>query len=280
MAQDVLVEERMETSVDHRLSGRHRHGKRLSELGGQIARVAHELNAPVSLIAGSLGALDEQFDALLHYVEATRLHAARDPELSTAYASNRIDYVLANARALLAICDEGVQRVGHVVDQLRSYARRARPKAVNEALDVGDILSRALRLATKGRSLALAVDRQIEAPLPSLFGDAEVLGQAFLNLLTNAIDAVKGVPDPHIVISARPTADGDGVEIRISDNGPGVASSQRAAVFEPFFTTKSAGTGLGLAIAKEAIEHHGGTIGVADTDRPGAEFIVELRATT
>ena len=251
-----------------------RHNERLAALGVQVARVAHELNTPVSLIAGSLGTLEQQFDALLHYVEVTRAHAARDPELSAAYAEARVDYILTTARSLLAICDEGVQRVGHVVAQLRGYARRT--GAASESLDIDNVLRRALLLAIRGRCAAPPIEWHIDPALPVVRGDAQLLSQAFLNLLTTAIDATSAVPAPRIVIRGRSIRGGAGIEIRIADNGPGIAASAHASVFELFFTTKPAGTGLGLAIAKDAIEQHGGTIAVVDSDRPGAEFIVEL----
>jgi two-component system sensor histidine kinase HupT/HoxJ len=266
----------MEPSVDAAWTAADRHTERLSALGTHIARVAHELNAPVSLIAGSLGNLDQQIDALLRYVEATRARAAHDPVLDAAYNDGHVDYVLANARTLLAICDEGVQRVSHVVEQLRSYARRARTDALQrQVIDVVDVLRRALRLASKGRQGAPAIDWEIDDRLPPLCGDRELLGQAFVNLLANAIDATAGKPAPHIAISCRPRGDA-GIEIRIRDNGPGIAPNDHAAVFEPFFTTKSAGTGLGLAIAKDAIEQHGGTIALDESARTGAEFVITL----
>jgi hypothetical protein len=66
------------------------------------------------------------------------------------------------------------------------------------------------------------------------------------------------------------------VRIGIADEGPGMTSDQRQRVFEPFFTTKTKGTGLGMAIAQRIISSHGGSIGVADRDGPGAEVIVVL----
>ena len=66
------------------------------------------------------------------------------------------------------------------------------------------------------------------------------------------------------------------LRISVRDNGPGLSDEQRRRVFEPFFTTKARGTGLGMAIAKRIVEEHGGTIDVAVTIAPGAEFVIQL----
>jgi signal transduction histidine kinase len=250
------------------------HNERLGQLGEQIARVAHELNAPVSLIAGSLGNLDRQFDALLRYVEATRPFLERHPALAEAFSAARIDYAVDNARTLLAICDEGVQRVGYVVEQLRVYARRGAAASSAARLDLADVLHRAARLAARAHPGAPEVEWTLP-PLPDLEGDAQALGQAFANLFANACEAVAGGAAPHIGVRARLLADPARVEVCIADNGPGVPVHLRAAVFDAFVTSKAAGVGLGLAIAREAIERHGGTLSLGHAAR-GAEFVARL----
>lgn len=251
------------------------HHERLGQLGAQIARVAHELNAPVSLIAGSLDNLDRQFDALLRYVEATRPLLERDPELAERVRETRVDYAVDTARTLLAICDEGVQRVGYVVEQLRVYARRGgAPAAAGARCDLAAVLHGAARLVARAHADAPRIEWELP-PLPPLEGDAQALGQVFANLLANACEAVAGARAPRIVVRARLLADPARVEVRVADNGPGIPPASRQHIFAPFVTTKAAGVGLGLAIAREAIERHGGTIELA-SGGTGAEFIVQL----
>lgn len=250
------------------------HGARLGALGAHVARVAHELNAPVSLIAGSLGNLDRQFEALLRFTETVRPYLGRHPDLATAYADGRIDYALENARTLLAICDEGVQRVGYVVGQLRAYARRQTSAAeAADAVDLTAVLRGAARMAAEARPGTPAVDWDL-ADVPQLSADAQALGLAFANLIGNAFDAVRNQPAPLVQVSSRQLAP-DRVEVRVRDNGPGVPARQRAEIFEPFFSTKATGVGLGLSIARDAIVRQGGSIALASADR-GAEFVVEL----
>jgi two-component system sensor histidine kinase HupT/HoxJ len=252
------------------------HDRRLSHLGAQIARVAHELNTPVSLIAGSLGNLDQHVSALLHYASVSRAYTAAHPELAQAYDEARIDYVLAHTNNLLAICDEGVQRLNYIVGQLRGYGRRGDAATV-AGTDVGELVQRAERMARSAHPGAPAVewDLAVEARVAA---DGDTVLPALVNIIANAFDAVGGRPQPRVRIAIHVNADHE-VEVRISDNGPGVPEAMRRSVFEPFFTTKrpGAGVGLGLAIAKDAIEEAGGTIDIGDT-RGGAEFVVRLVA--
>jgi len=98
--------------------------------------------------------------------------------------------------------------------------------------------------------------------------DEEKLRRTLLNLLTNAHDAVNGNGRIEIEL----TSTGPDVEIRVSDNGPGLSTEAQKKIFEPFFTTKEKGTGLGLAIAKKIIEGHGGRITVSSTEGQGTTF--------
>jgi len=115
------------------------------------------------------------------------------------------------------------------------------------------------------------------APLPPLSADAQALGQAFANLLANAFEAVRGVPAPAVHVEARHLADPVAIEVRVRDNGSGVAASRRDEIFEPFVSSKATGVGLGLSIAREALARQGGTLLLSPREG-GAEFIVRLVA--
>jgi len=102
-------------------------------------------------------------------------------------------------------------------------------------------------------------------------GQCEVLRDALANLVANSLDHAG--PAPHIRIEAR--ADDERIEIRVSDDGPGIPAGVRERVFEPFFTTRASGTGLGLAVAAASVRAHGGEIEVSDSAR-GAQFRIRL----
>ena len=108
-------------------------------------------------------------------------------------------------------------------------------------------------------------------------GDGARLGQVFLNLLTNAIEACEHAPTRHtIVVRSEDTP--NGVRIEVQDSGPGVDADLGERVFEPFSTTKGStrGTGLGLYVSRRIVEEHGGRIGFRAAETGGTVFFVEL----
>jgi signal transduction histidine kinase len=102
--------------------------------------------------------------------------------------------------------------------------------------------------------------------------DPFYLKQVFRNLLENALSC--GAEPVRVTIRCQ--ADGDGMQIRVRDNGPGFPPAVRGQLFEPFFTTKLRGTGLGLAICRRIIEAHGGRIEAGDAEQGGAEILLSL----
>ena len=109
--------------------------------------------------------------------------------------------------------------------------------------------------------------------------DLVQIEQVILNLIRNAIDAVKEKkPGARNLRLETSRSAGAGVEIRVEDNGPGVPPAVRQRLFEPFFSTKSTGMGMGLAISQTIAEDHGGKITTADRPGGGASFIFELPA--
>ena len=106
-------------------------------------------------------------------------------------------------------------------------------------------------------------------------GDPEDLKEVFFNLILNGIQAVDGDQiERRLTVQARQLH--GGVEVRVSDTGPGISAENQDRIFEPFFTTKASGTGLGLAIVKRDVERMGGAIEVANADGAGAVFAVQL----
>jgi two-component system NtrC family sensor kinase len=122
----------------------------------------------------------------------------------------------------------------------------------------------------------VVVTREYDENLPALPAVRGQLQQVFINLLTNACHAVptEGGRVNVAVSCPRPTW----VQVRIEDNGPGIAEDRRGDVFRPFVTTKPSGqgTGLGLSIVRNLVERHGGTVEVALSDLGGASFILTL----
>jgi C4-dicarboxylate-specific signal transduction histidine kinase len=244
----------------------------------RFARVAHELTAPVNLISGSLQNLEESFDFLVKYVRETSKFLDQHDDPAALRAQMLLDRRLESASELWRICSEGTRRLNFAVGQLRSCAR---PAVGAERVVIQRVLESSLRLALHGRQPQPSVHREFPSDPVCVAASGDALGQVFGNLLGNACDALADVARPKLFVTVKEMAGGGGkgiAEVRVRDNGPGVAAAHRESVFAQYFTTKrsTSGLGLGLAISRDIIERCGGTIGLAQAEEPGAEFVVQL----
>ncbi len=199
---------------------------KLAALGQMSAALSHEFNQP-------LGAARTYADNALVLMDRDRLPEARD-----------------NIGRILSLVD----RMASISRHLRSFARKPGQKLV--AVDLADVVVVAQEIAMLRLDAAkaeLSVD--IPADLPPLLAGPVRLQQVLVNLLTNAADAIEGLPDRRITLAARPTE--AGVRITIRDHGPGVPAGLAERIFDPFFSTKTVGKGLGLGLS-DLIQHHQG----------------------
>jgi two-component system sensor kinase FixL len=134
----------------------------------------------------------------------------------------------------------------------------------------------------EARTLALAGDHQrgsveisAEPGLPSALIDKVQIEQVLLNLIRNALEAMAESPRKEIVVSAFP-ADGDMIEVRVADTGPGLSPVVREKLFKPFTTTKTHGMGVGLSICRSIVEAHGGKLWATDNPGGGTLFCFTL----
>jgi two-component system, NtrC family, nitrogen regulation sensor histidine kinase NtrY len=122
----------------------------------------------------------------------------------------------------------------------------------------------------------IAFSTALEPETLEVSADAELLDQALINLIRNAIDVLKDQPERRIRLSAKLDADGN-IAISVSDNGPGVPAENRERIFVPFYTTKRQGTGVGLSLTRQIALVHGASIDVGDTPGGGATFTLRFR---
>jgi C4-dicarboxylate-specific signal transduction histidine kinase len=181
--------------------------------------------------------------------------------------------------AIPEIVDDIIQdarRAGDVVRKLRKLVKKGdepfEPLPINALIeDVLVLLHNSLAM----NNVTLRLD--LERDLPNIRGDRVRLQQVLLNLVTNALDAMKETPSR--ILTVRSTADGtDMIKVSVSDSGQGIAEPRRVSVFQPFFTTKKDGLGLGLSICRSIIEEHGGRIWQDDNLGGGATFSFSLKA--
>jgi two-component system C4-dicarboxylate transport sensor histidine kinase DctB len=226
---------------------------KLATLGELTTGVAHELNNPLNNIGLFVGnAID-----LLELGEADK---------------TRIVAELHKAM-------QQIRKATEIISHLRTFGRAA--LASREPIQLRQVVERALSLMQEQLRL-----RQIEVTVdlgpedPTVVGDPIQLEQVFINLLTNARDAMAQSPRKEIrITSSIGTA---GIQIAVADTGHGIPQGLEGRIFDPFFTTKDVGkgTGLGLSITYGIIKEHGGTITVASQPGEGATFFIHLPLAT
>jgi len=226
--------------------------EKLAAVGQLVSGVAHELNNPLTSIAGLSEFLQER------------------PELSPA------------EREHMRVIHEQAERAGRIVRNLLTFARKGSPGT--EAVDLNDMVQRTARLVAYELQLrgVLLVEAPAPGPLP-VRGNRDELQQVLLNLVTNAGQAVRdqGAASPkRITLSA--AREGNQAVVRVRDTGPGVPEELVPQLFTPFFTTKEPGegTGLGLSLSYRIVQAHGGQLGYERVPEGGAEFSVSLPLAT
>jgi len=216
--------------------------------------------------AGQLATVGELASGLAHEI--------KNPVVGI---SNGMDLVLRRVGSdpkLEPIATEMKRQLERIEQAVRDLLALARPRAPEPApTDVNDVVKRALTLVDPAAdSAGVTIDAELAASLPELQLDAELLRQALVNLVVNAVQHSKS-GDTVTVTTRR---GGDAVEIEVRDTGPGIAPETREQLFKPFFTTRHSGTGLGLSITRGIVERHGGALRVVSDVGHGAAFTIVL----
>ncbi|HYK81810.1 MAG TPA: ATP-binding protein [Gemmatimonadales bacterium] len=222
--------------------------EKLAAVGQLVSGVAHELNNPLTSIAGLSEFLLEQKEL-----------GAKD-------------------RGHLRVIHEQADRAGRIVRDLLTFARKG--PAEQAPVDLNDVIQRTILLMSYDATLKDITIVKNLASVPAVVGDRHALQQVVLNLLTNAAHAVASNPPGRERAIQLSTWFDDRVRLRVADTGPGIPDAVLPQLFTPFFTTKEPGqgTGLGLSIAYSIVEAHGGRIVVERPNEGGAVFLVELPA--
>lgn len=233
--------------------------QKLESVGSLVAGIAHEVNNPLAYVRSNLLYLERLGVIVQKHLDA--FNAADAKQLS------EIPQVVAETM-------DGVDRITKMVRGLRRFSHA--PGDEIRPIDMNQVLGEAIRLAALHEKQDIEVTRYFAPDLPTLQGSPERLCQVFLNLLLNAKHALRGIERAEIIVES--TFRDDAIEVRITDNGPGIPLEMQSRIFDPFFTTKNAdeGTGLGLAIASDIVHEHDGEIEVFSRPGQGARFTVRL----
>lgn len=268
------------------------HTEKMSSLGQLIASVAHEINNPVNFIGANLSHVDEYTQDLLALIDLYREgYAYNYPEIQEKIEEIDLNFLIEDLPKILSSMKMGAERIYEIVLTLRNFSRldeaQMKPVNIHEGIDSSLLILRE-RLKEKPEHPAISIIKEY-SDLPLVECYAGQLNQVFMNILINAIDALRQpytADSPQVMQSHPPTIrihtevkDSNWVEIIIQDNGRGMHESVLTQLFDPFFTTKEVGkgTGLGLSISYQIIvEKHGGKLQCISAPGQGATFLIEI----
>lgn len=267
--------------------------EKMSSLGQLVAGVAHEINNPVNFIFGNLNYATQYIEDLLRLLLVYQQEYPQPtPTIEAVADAIDLEFVAQDLPKLLSSMKLGADRIRQIVLSLRNFSRldesEKKPVDIHEGIE-STLLILQNRLKAKPSLPAIAVIKDYgDIPLVECYPGP--LNQVFMNILSNAIDAVEErvaanhhrphvtLPEPTIHIFTE-VLNQQTVAIHIADNGLGITERVKQRLFDPFFTTKpiGKGTGLGLSISYQiVVEKHGGQLRCLSAPGQGTEFIIEI----
>ena len=241
---DVTERKRAEEARDRlrQLEAELAHINRVSTLGEMAASLAHEIKQP---IAAAINSANSCIEWLAH----------EPPNLD-------------RARASAARIDKYGNRAAEIIDGIRSFYKKSPPQ--HELVDVNGIIQELLTLLKcEADRCSVAMRTELAAELPKIMVDRVQLQQVFMNLVLNAIEAMK---DSGGELTVKSQLQDGQLQFSVSDTGVGLPTEKMEQIFSAFFTTKPQGSGMGLAISRSIVESHGGRLWAAANDGRGATF--------
>lgn len=250
------------------------HSAKMMSLGQLVAGVAHELNNPIGYIYSNMSFLKEYTKSLFDLVDKL---ITKHPTVDNQQYLEQIEYefLKKDLPKLISACEDGALRTKEIVLGLRNFSRLDNSKV--KEIDVKDSLVNSVELlsAMSGDRVEFIYDFKSENLLNCY---ASEVNQVFLNILSNAIQAISGHGKIWISTDTVKIDDKSFLSISIQDNGRGISKEYIDKIFDPFFTTKDVGqgTGLGLSISYGIIKKHGGHIEVRSDEGVGTEFLIYI----
>ncbi|MGZ5001549.1 MAG: sensor histidine kinase [Methylomonas sp.] len=242
--------------------------EKLASVGRLAAGIAHEINNPIGFIRSNLSTAASYVESL-HRIGSLIASGADAVALQNAWREEDMDFLQQDLRDIFEESIAGADRIAAIIKDLKSFSRI--DEGGEENADINQILMQVCRVAAAELhgKIEVVLDLGEIPPVRCHPGD---LGQAFLSLLINAIDAITGAGK----IQIRTCLKAGHICIDVRDSGCGIPESALPNVFEPFFTTKDIGkgVGLGLTVCRNIIQAHNGSLAIKS--KPGVGTLVSI----
>lgn len=254
------------------------HQEKMGSLGRLVAGIAHELNNPINFVYGNVDFLGQYMSDLLDLVKMVdecELPSDIREKFEEKKEDIEYDFMVTDSQKLIRSIRAGAERTASIVQDLKTFSRAGGSGDLQEA-DVAAGIETTLNLIAPLLKNRIDVRRKVNGKLPRLYCNAGHINQVFMNILTNAAQAIQGEGTIDVTIEA--VDDGTAIRVTIADSGPGIPDDVMEKITDPFFTTKDVGqgTGLGLWISENIIRAHGGHMHCQSEAEKGATFIITL----
>ncbi|MEG4493385.1 PAS domain S-box protein [Microcoleus sp. D3_18_C4] len=269
--------------------------EKMSSLGQMVAGIAHEINNPATFINGNISHTYNYFHDLIELLSLYQeCYPSPGPQIAKKVKDLELDFLKEDLPKMLNSMRVGVERISNIVLSLRNFSRLDESEMklvdVHEGID-STLLILQHRLHQASKKSGIEIIKEY-GKISKIYCCAGQLNQVFLNIISNAIDALENQPEPRTIVirtlmkkaglkshSKTQLSDCDRMVICIADSGPGMSEEVRKRLFDPFFTTKpvGSGTGLGLSISHQiVVEKHKGSLRCISAPGQGAEFWIEI----
>ena len=256
--------------------------EKMASLGTLTAGIAHEINNAINFVYSGIHVLNDKFKEIKPVIaKASEIKSdSKDLDKSIKELKEKKEEVGFDTsqiviEQMISSIQVGAERTTEIVKGLRIFSRSETEE--KEKIDIHNDIEVALLLLKSRHKDSIKINKKFAEKMPEIDGFKGQLSQAFLNIISNSIDAInehreEGEIDIETSVSERELI------VQISDNGVGMSEEIAHQIFDPFYTTKKvgAGTGLGLSITYGIVERHGGTISVNSKPGEGSEFIIKL----
>jgi two-component system, NtrC family, sensor kinase len=265
--------------------------EKMAAIGQLVAGVAHEINNPIAYIVSNLETLSKDIEKIRQFIEFNKeqlkklknfslekIPMEEIKKIEEKYRENQCELISEDLEDLVKDCIEGIWKVDEIVKSLKNFSRTGEEDE-KQFYELSEMIQQVLLIVNNESKYSVEICLG-NLKVPMIYCNKGQLSQVFLNLLMNALQAIKShniMYKGFVFVDA--FMDGEYVCIRITDNGPGISEENKSKIFNPFFTTKDVGegTGLGLSISHQiVVDNHKGSLTVKSALGEGTEFLIKI----